>query len=235
MKDFRMNIDQQKAAVAAAAVSYVMQEIPANQILGIGTGSTVNCFIDALSPFASHFAGVVSSSEASSVRLLEKGFKILDANTVVRLATYVDGADEINPQGQMTKGGGGALTREKIVASMSPRFICICDESKQVAVLGQYPLPVEVIPLAAQQVKRTLENVGAVVHLRQSKLKPNEIFVTDNHGWILDVSGLAFDDPYAWEMKINNIPGVICNGLFASQPATTLIVSSQATVQTKHF
>jgi ribose 5-phosphate isomerase A len=230
-----MSQDQQKAQVAHAAVKYVMKSIPSKHILGIGTGSTVNLFIDALAPHKDHFRGVVSSSEASTKRLLEKGFVVLDANQVDTLASYVDGADEINPEGMMIKGGGGALTREKIVASMSPGFICICDATKEVSVLGQFPLPVEVIPLAANQVKRELEKLGGHVVLRKTKQIPAEVFVTDNHAWILDVTGLSISDPLGLESALNQIPGVICNGIFAANRATTLIVSSDAEVRTVHF
>jgi ribose 5-phosphate isomerase A len=230
-----MNQDQQKARVAQAAVEQVLQQIPSHQIIGIGTGSTVNFFIEALGPFASHFQGVVSSSEASTFKLREKGFTVLDANHVENLATYVDGADEINPQGMMIKGGGGALTREKIVASMSPEFICICDSSKQVEVLGKFPLPVEVIPLASANVQRRLEKLGASVQVRRSKVDPNQVFVTDNGAWILDASGFVIQDPKSLEMLINQIPGVICNGIFALNPATSLIVSNSTEVKTIQF
>jgi ribose 5-phosphate isomerase A len=230
-----MTQDEQKVLVAQAAVQQVMDKISSNEIIGIGTGSTVNFFIEALSPFASHFQGVVSSSEASTRKLLEKGFRVLDANQVNQLATYVDGADEINPKGAMLKGGGGALTREKIVASMSDEFICICDSSKQVNILGKFPLPVEVIPLACGQVSRTLEALGGRIQVRASKQDPSQVFVTDNGGWILDISGLEIEDPELLEMQMNQIPGVICNGIFALIPANTLIVSQATEVKTIQF
>ncbi|BDW10923.1 ribose-5-phosphate isomerase A [Polynucleobacter sp. SHI8] len=227
-----MHQDEQKALVAKEAVSLILKEISAGEILGIGTGSTVNLLIDALAPHANHFKGVVSSSEASTARLQGHGFHVLDANEVSGLVAYVDGADEINPDGQMIKGGGGALTREKIVASMSKRFICICDSSKQVAILGKFPLPIEVIPLASGHIQRLLEQrFGGQVQLRHSKTQASEIFVTDNGGWILDVSGLTLAHPKELEIELNQIPGVICNGIFALNPANTLIVSSSAGVK----
>jgi ribose 5-phosphate isomerase A len=230
-----MHQDEQKALVANEAVHVLLKHEPAFQILGIGTGSTVNFFIDALAPYAKRFKGVVSSSQASTERLLQKGFTVLDANDVVTLDVYIDGADEINPQGVMLKGGGGALTREKIVASMAKVFICICDSSKQVALLGQFPLPIEVIPLASQKVTQYLEKLGGVVRLRKSKTDVSQNFVTDNAGWILDVSGLQITDPKALERELNQIPGVICNGIFAQNKAQQLIVSSQHGVETIQF
>jgi len=227
--------DEQKALVAKEAVNCLLQQHPPYRILGIGTGSTVNLFIEALAPHAAIFTGVVSSSQASTDRLLEKGFTVLDANEVASLDVYIDGADEINPEGVMLKGGGGALTREKIVASMAKRFICICDSSKQVVMLGKFPLPIEVIPLASQTVASYLEKLGGVVSLRKSKDDPSKNFITDNSGWILDVAGLKITDPQALESELNQIPGVICNGIFAQQKATQLIVSNQAGVETIAF
>jgi ribose 5-phosphate isomerase A len=226
-----MHQDEQKALVAKEAVSLILKEISAGEILGIGTGSTVNLFIDALAPNVNYFKGVVSSSDASTARLQRHGFHVFDANEVNSLIAYVDGADEINPQGQMIKGGGGALTREKIVASMSRQFICICDSTKQVEILGKFPLPIEVIPLSSAHIKRLLEQRwGGQVSLRTVKDQASEIFVTDNGGWILDVSGLHIEHPKQFEMELNQIPGVICNGIFALNPANTLIVSSSAGV-----
>jgi ribose 5-phosphate isomerase A len=227
-----MHQDEQKALVAKEAVSLILKEISVGEILGIGTGSTVNLFIDALAPHVNHFKGVVSSSEASTTRLQGHGFHVFDANEVTGLIAYVDGADEINPQGQMMKGGGGALTREKIVASMSKQFICICDSTKQVDTLGKFPLPIEVIPLASAHIQRLLvQRFGGQVHLRHGKTQTSETFVTDNGGWVLDVSGLKIEDPEEFEMELNQIPGVICNGIFALNPASTLIVSSPAGVK----
>jgi ribose 5-phosphate isomerase A len=227
-----MHQDEQKALVAKEAVSLILQEISAGEILGIGTGSTVNLFIDALAPYTKHFKGVVSSSEASTARLQGHGFHVFDANEVNGLIAYVDGADEINPRGEMMKGGGGALTREKIVAAMSKQFICICDSTKQVATLGKFPLPIEVIPLSSAHIQRLFEKKwGRQVSLRTVKNQASEIFVTDNGAWILDVSDLKIEHPKEFEMELNQIPGVICNGIFALNPANTLIVSSSAGVK----
>lgn len=231
-----MHQDEQKALVAKEAVALILREISAGEILGIGTGSTVNLFIDALSPHAKYFQGVVSSSEASTARLIEKGFHVFDANEVKDIVAYVDGADEINAQGHMIKGGGGALTREKIVASMAEKFICICDSSKQVAVLGNFPLPIEVIPLACAHIARTIEKkLGADVSIRMSKSQPDEKMITDNGGWILDVRGLKIHHPKELEIELNQIPGVISNGIFARNAAQVLIVSSQEGVKTIQY
>lgn len=231
-----MHQDEQKALVAKAAVNLIMQEVPQDEVIGIGTGSTVNFLIDALAEHAHHFRGVVSSSQASTSRLLEKGFKVLDPSQVEELMVYVDGADEINPQGQMIKGGGGALTREKIVAAMSKRFICICDASKEVAVLGKFPLPIELIPLACHHIQKKLEReYGVKVQLRHQKNEPSQIFVTDNQAWILDVHGFEITDPKLIEQTLNQIPGVICNGIFAMHSADILIISDQENIRTIHF
>ena len=206
---------------------------PTGQILGVGTGSTANCFIDALAPHKDHFVGAVSSSNATTERLLKHGFKVLDPNDVQGLPAYVDGADEIDPAGNMIKGGGGALTREKIIASMAKQFICICDSSKQVPVLGNFALPVEIIPLAKGVVSRELEKLGGKVTLRLAKATradlnqtPSEPFVTDNGGWILDVAGLQIANPIQLESQINQIAGVITVGLFAKEKANVLLVSN---------
>jgi ribose 5-phosphate isomerase A len=231
-----MHQDEQKALVAKAAVNLIMQELPQGGVIGIGTGSTVNFLIDELAMHASHFRGVVSSSHASTSRLLEKGFTVLDPSKVEQLMVYVDGADEINPQGQMIKGGGGALTREKIVAAMSKRFICICDASKEVAILGKFPLPIEVIPLASFHIQKKLEReYGVKVQMRHEKNNPKQIFVTDNQAWILDVHDFEIKDPKLIEQTLNQIPGVICNGIFAMQSADTLIISDQENIRTIHF
>lgn len=219
-----MNQDQLKALVAIAAKDEVMQTVAPGQVIGIGTGSTANLFIDALAEHKAHFAGAVSSSIASTERLLGHGFKVFEANDVAGLPVYVDGADEIDPKGHMIKGGGAALTREKIVAQLAERFICICDGSKQVDVLGRFPLPIEVIPMAWAQVKRELEKLGGQVKLRMSKTQADQALVTDNQGWILDVHGLKITDPVALEAQINQIPGVICNGIFAKRKADVLLV-----------
>ena len=231
-----MNQDQLKQMVGEAARDEVLK-LPAGLILGVGTGSTANCFIDALAPHKDHFSGTVSSSNATTERLLKHGFKVLDPNDVLSLPAYVDGADEIDPAGHMIKGGGGALTREKIIASMAKQFICICDSSKQVPVLGNFALPVEIIPLAKGIVSRELEKLGGKVTLRLAKLTrsdlnqtPSEPFVTDNGAWILDVTGLHITDPIAMESQINQIAGVITVGLFAKEKANVLLVSNASGV-----
>ena len=232
-----MNQDQLKQMVGEAARDEVLK-LPAGQILGVGTGSTANCFIDALAPHKDHFAGTVSSSNATTERLLKHGFKVLNPNDVTSLPAYVDGADEIDPSGYMIKGGGGALTREKIIASMAKQFICICDSSKQVPVLGNFALPVEIIPWAQGIVTRELEKFGGTVKLRLAKSTrpdlnqtPSEAFVTDNGGWILDVAGLKITDPLGMEAQINQIAGVITVGLFAKEKANILLVSNAAGVE----
>ncbi len=232
-----MNQDQLKQMVGEAARDEVLK-LPPGQVLGIGTGSTANCFIDALAPHKEHFAGTVSSSNSTTERLLKHGFKVLNPNEVSDLPAYVDGADEIDPAGHMIKGGGGALTREKIIASMAKQFICICDSSKQVPILGNFALPVEIIPLACGVVTRTLEKLGGRVSLRLSKSTrsdlgqtPAEPFVTDNGGWILDVAGLQIKDPKQLESQINQIAGVITVGLFAKEKADVLLVSHATGVE----
>ncbi len=236
-----MNQDQLKQMVGEAAKDEVLK-LPAGQILGIGTGSTANCFIDALEPHKDHFVGTVSSSNATTERLLKHGFKVLDPNLVQSLPAYVDGADEIDPSGNMIKGGGGALTREKIIASMAQQFICICDSSKQVAILGNFALPVEIIPLARGVVTKELERLGGKVTLRLDKSTradlnqtPSEPFVTDNGGWILDIAGLTITDPVKLESQINQIAGVITVGLFAKEKADVLLVSNATGVSRLTF
>jgi len=232
-----MNQDQLKQMVGEAARDEVLK-LPAGQILGVGTGSTVNYFIDALAPHKDHFTGTVSSSNATTERLLKHGFKVLDPNDANSLPAYVDGADEIDPAGHMIKGGGGALTREKIIASMAKQFICICDASKQVPVLGNFALPVEIIPLAKGVVVRALEKLGGKVTLRLAKntradlnQTTSEPFITDNGGWILDITSLKIADPIAMEAQINQIAGVITVGLFTKEKANILLVSNTSGVQ----
>ena len=231
-----MNQDQLKQLVGEAARDEVLR-LPAGQILGIGTGSTVNCFIDALAPHRDHFLGTVSSSNATTERLLKHGFKVLDPNDVSVLPAYVDGADEIDPAGNMIKGGGGALTREKIIASMAKQFICICDASKQVPVLGNFALPVEIIPLSRGIVTQELAKLGGKVSLRMAKKTradlgktTSEPFLTDNGAWILDVAGLQITNPRALETQVNQIAGVITVGLFAKEKADILLVSNTSGV-----
>lgn len=232
-----MNQDQLKQLVAVAACNEVLK-LPAGQILGIGTGSTVNYFIDALATERDHFSGMVSSSNATTERLLKHGFSVINPSALNALPAYVDGADEIDPMGNMIKGGGGALTREKIIASMAQQFICICDATKQVPVLGSFALPVEIIPLAQGIVTHVLEQMGGKVALRLRKQTradleqtASEPLVTDNGGWVLDVSGLKIINPIEMESRINQIAGVITVGLFAQEKADILLVSSSAGVE----
>jgi ribose 5-phosphate isomerase A len=216
--------DELKALVGQAAIAYVQ----AGSVIGVGTGSTVNCFIDALAQMPVRIRAAVSSSAQSTERLRAAGIQVLDANAVEKLAVYVDGADEIDHQGRMIKGGGAALTREKIVADLAERFICIADESKLVTTLGQFPLPVEVIPMAAAQVARRLRALGGEPSLRAGVL-------TDNGGQILDVRGLAIDDPAALECEINQWPGVVGVGIFARNKAAICLLGTAQGVKTLTF
>lgn len=209
-----------KRLVARAALDYVEP----GQVLGVGTGSTVDQLIDQLPEIRSRITACVSSSERSTKRLEALGFTVLDMNAVEEIGVYIDGADEIDPGFAMIKGGGGALTREKIVASISRRFVCIADASKKVDVLGRFPLPVEVIPMAANAVKRRLEALGAQVKLRD--------FVTDNGCAILDAAGLRITDPKALEDEINGWPGVVTVGLFARRGADVLLLGTPEGVKT---
>lgn len=214
--------DELKQQVARAAVEYVR-----GGIIGVGTGSTANYFIDELAKVKSKIDGAVASSEGTAQRLRSHGIEVLDLNNVSPgdLEIYVDGADEITEHFHMIKGGGGALTREKIVAAVAQKFICICDASKQVPMLGKFPLPVEVIPVARSHVARELVRLGGQPKLREE-------FITDNGNVILDTAGLEILDPIAMEARINQIVGVVTNGLFAARPADILLVSSQEGVKT---
>ncbi len=214
-----MTQDELKQAVGQAAADYVAAHAPAGCVLGVGTGSTANCFIDAIAPLKNRFRGAVASSEATRRRLEDHGVPVLDLNTVEDIPIYVDGADEINGSLHMIKGGGGALTREKIVAAVARSFVCIADASKQVATLGRFPLPVEVIPMARALVARELAKLGGHPRLREG-------FITDNGNLILDVAGLTIVDPPALETAINQIPGVVTNGLFALRPASVLLLGT---------
>ncbi len=210
-----------KRNAARAALAF----IPAKSIVGVGTGSTVNHFIDALAEIKEQIAGAVSSSEQSTSRLKALGIPVLDLNSVERFSVYIDGADEINPQRHMIKGGGAALTREKIVAAVADTFICIVDNSKQVEVLGKFPLPVEVIPMASAYVSRELAKLGGSPVLRES-------VITDNGNVIIDVHGLQIIDPLATEQQINNIVGVVTNGIFAHRAADIVLVGTADGTQT---
>lgn len=208
------NQDAMKKQAAEAALVYVE-----DGIIGVGTGSTVNHFIDALAGIKGRIDGAVSSSEASTERMKAHGIPVYDLNAVGGLSLYVDGADESNARLQLIKGGGGALTREKIVAAASQRFVCIADESKLVDVLGRFPLSVEVIPMARSHVARELVKLGGTPVWREG-------FVTDNGNLVLDVQGLAIVEPAALEQQVNNIPGVVTVGIFALRPADVLILGT---------
>ncbi|MDR1889146.1 MAG: ribose-5-phosphate isomerase RpiA [Zoogloeaceae bacterium] len=215
-----MTQNQLKQATAQAAVDYVAQHLPQGGILGVGTGSTTNFFIAALAPLKDRLGGAVASSEATRQRLTQIGVPVVDLNEVESLAIYVDGADEIDAGLSMMKGGGGALTREKIVAAVANTFVCIADASKQVETLGRFPLPVEVIPMATRQVARRLAALGGNPRLREG-------FVTDNGNSILDVHGLVITDPVSLEAEINQIVGVVTNGLFAARGADVLLLATE--------
>jgi ribose 5-phosphate isomerase A len=219
-----MNQQEMKALVGEAAVAYVQP----GKVVGVGTGSTVNCFIDALARIKDRIAGAVSSSNASTERLRAHGIAVLDANSVDGIPVYIDGADEIDRQGCMIKGGGAALTREKIVADIAERFVCIADESKLVPVLGAFPLPVEVIPMATAQVARRLRALGGEPVLRANVL-------TDNGCQIIDVRGLSVTDPLAMEREINQWPGVVSVGIFARHRASVCLLGTPQGVRTIKF
>ena len=225
-----MTQDELKQAVARAAIEYVVD----NEIIGVGTGSTANFFIDELAKIKDRIKGTVASSEATAARLRGHGIAVYDLNDVPAIAVYIDGADEIDASGAMIKGGGAALTREKIVASVSKQFVCIADGSKLVDVMGKFPLPVEVVPMAREAVSRALSALGGVPKLR---LKPgtDEAFVTDNGGQLLDVSGLSITDPVALEAQINQIVGVIAVGLFAARGANVCLLGMAEGVKTLKF
>jgi len=216
-----MTQDELKKTVAEAALKYVVEDA----IVGVGSGSTVNFFIDSLLKIKGRIEGAVAASEASTQRLKKHGIRVLDLNSVDELPVYVDGADEVTEHLHMIKGGGGALTREKIVAAVARKFICICDSSKLVPVLGKFPLPVEVIPMARSYVGRQLLKLGAQPVLREG-------FTTDNGNLVLDCHGLTLLDPPKLEMELNNIAGVVTNGIFARRPADVLLLGSAQEVRT---
>ena len=217
--------DELKTLVGQAALRYVVP----GEIVGVGTGSTVNKFIDALASMKDQIQGAVSSSVASTERLQALGIPVFDANTVTSLSVYIDGADEIDGQGYMVKGGGAALTREKIVAALAQQFVCIADESKLVPALGNFPLPVEVIPMAAGQIARKFEAMGGTATLR---LKDGQPLVTDNGQHILDVRGLQISAPLAFESEVNQWPGVVTVGVFAHQKAQVCLLGCAEGVRT---
>lgn len=216
-----MTQNELKEAVGRAAIAY----IPDDCIVGVGTGSTANYFIDALAEIKGRIQGAVSSSEASVARLKSHGIPVFDLNTINELPVYVDGADEINHQLQMVKGGGAALTREKIIAAVAEKFVCICDESKLVDVLGKFPLPVEVIPMARSHVAREIVKLGGHPAYREG-------VITDNGNIIIDVHGLSITQASELETKLNQIVGVVTNGLFAHRRADVLLLGTANGVKT---
>ena len=220
--------DELKTLVGQAALAYVQS----GEVIGVGTGSTVNKFIDALAGIKDRIRGAVSSSEASTQRLLSHGIPVFEAEAVETLSVYVDGADEIDHRGYMIKGGGAALTREKIVAAQSRQFVCIADESKLVETLGKFPLPVEVIPMASARIMRQFAALGASAQVRMASGQP---LVTDNGQHIIDVKGLQIRDPLAFETEVSQWPGVITVGVFAHQKAHVCLLGTVGGVKTLTF
>jgi len=216
-----MNQDQLKQAVAREALKQVEQD----SVVGVGSGSTVNFFIDALAAVKGRIEGAVAASEASAERLKRHGIRVFDLNSVNEVPVYFDGADEINDHLYMIKGGGGALTREKIIAAVARRFVCICDASKLVPVLGNFPLPLEVIPMARSYVGRRLLALGGQPELREN-------FRTDNGNLIIDCHGLSIVDPPKLEAELDHIAGVVSNGIFARRPADLLLLGTEQGVRT---
>ena len=216
-----MNQDALKQAVARAALAHVVE----GKIVGVGTGSTARMFIDALAEMKDRIAGAVASSEDTRIRLEAHGIKVFDLNDISELPVYIDGADEISAEMHMIKGGGAALTREKIVAAVADKFVCIVDSSKLVDVLGRFPLPIEVIPMASAHVARELAKLGGTPVLREG-------VVTDNGNLIIDLKGLQILDPVDLEMRINQITGVVTNGLFAARPANICLLGTSDGVRT---
>jgi ribose 5-phosphate isomerase A len=215
-----MTQDELKKAVAEAALKYVVED----KVVGVGSGSTVNMFIDSLSTIKNRIEGAVAASEASAERLKKHGIRVFDLNSVTELPVYFDGADEVTEHLYMIKGGGGALTREKIVAAVAAKFVCLCDASKRVAVLGKFPLPVEVIPMARSHVGRDLLKRGGHPVLREN-------YKTDNGNLILDCHGLMIMDPPQLEAELNNVAGVVTNGIFARRPADVLLLADPSGVK----
>jgi ribose 5-phosphate isomerase A len=219
-----MTQDELKALVGRAAIEFVVP----GTVVGVGTGSTVNFFIDALAEIKDRIAGAVSSSVKSTERLQAHGIAVLDSNQIERIPVYIDGADEIDHRGHMIKGGGAALTREKIVADLAERFVCIADESKLVPTLGRYPLPVEVIPMAAAQITRRFKALGGEARLRAG-------VVTDNGNQILDIHGLQITDPLGMETEVNQWPGVVTVGIFARHRASVCLLGTAGGVRRMDF
>lgn len=219
-----MNQDQLKSAVAKAALEYIQPKLDNDSIIGIGTGSTANFFIDQLAEIKHQFDGAVASSEATAARLKSHGIPVYELGTIDQMEFYIDGADETNERLELIKGGGGALTREKIVAAVAKQFLCIVDDSKKVDLLGRFPLPVEVIPMARSYVGREIVKLGGDPVYRED-------FVTDNGNQIIDIHNMKIVNPKELEEKINNITGVVTNGLFAMRPADILFVGSASGVE----
>lgn len=219
-----MDRDQVKIAVARAARDLIESKLASDTIVGVGTGSTANFFIEALAEIRHKFDAAVSSSDASTERLRARGVHVIELNAAPAVAVYVDGADEVDPSNALIKGGGGALTREKIVAATADEFVCIVDDSKPVDRLGGFPLPVEVIPMARGLVARRLAGLGGQPVYRQG-------FVTDNGNVILDVHGLSIADPDALEREINDMPGVVTNGIFAAERPQVVLVGTPQGVE----
>ncbi|MFE8070661.1 ribose-5-phosphate isomerase RpiA [Marinobacteraceae bacterium S3BR75-40.1] len=219
-----MNQDAMKTAVAKAALEQIQAHLDSDSIVGVGTGSTANKFIDALATLKGGFDGAVASSEATAERLRSHGIAVYDLNTVDQLDFYIDGADEVNPRLELIKGGGGALTREKIVAAVARTFICIVDDSKQVDLLGDFPLPIEVIPMARSYVAREIVKLGGDPVYREG-------FVTDNGNIILDIHNMDLGRALHVEERLNQITGVVTNGLFAARPADVLLVGTESGVE----
>ncbi|WP_320823571.1 ribose-5-phosphate isomerase RpiA [Reinekea sp.] len=220
-----MSQDELKQQVALAALNYIKPQLRSDAIIGVGTGSTANFFIDALAALKADFKGAVASSDATAERLRGHGIEVFDLNEVSQLAVYVDGADEANRQLELIKGGGAALTREKVVASVAKMFVCIVDESKAVETLGAFPLPVEVLPMARSSVARAITALGGKPVYRAGVL-------TDNGNIILDVHGLSISDAKDMESRLNNLVGVVCNGLFAQRCADVLLLATHEGVKT---
>jgi ribose 5-phosphate isomerase A len=228
-----MTQDELKQLVGCAAADYVNAHVPEGAVIGVGTGSTANCFIDALAAVKGRYRGAVSSSVATTARLEKHGIKVFDLNDIESLPVYVDGADEIDHGGAMIKGGGGALTREKIVASVSEVFVCIADATKRVDVLGRFPLPVEVVPMARTAIGRRVTAAGGVPVLR---VKPDgSPYITDNGNEIIDVKGLQITDPIALEAAVNAWPGVVTVGLFAARGADLCLLGTDTGVETVEY
>ncbi|WP_432696925.1 ribose-5-phosphate isomerase RpiA [Marinobacterium sp. YM272] len=223
-----MTQDEMKKAVAEAAVERIKPLLESDTIIGVGTGSTANLFIDALAGVKNRFAGAVASSDATAERLRGHGIEVFDLNSVDQLAVYVDGADEFDPHMNLIKGGGAALTREKIVAAVAKEFVCIVDSSKKVDLLGEFPLPVEVIPMARSYVARELAKLGGLPVYREG-------VVTDNGNVIIDVQDMEILDPKALEQQINNIVGVVTNGLFARRGADVVLMGTPNGVEELHY